>query len=139
MSAHLQWMFIRNNSCFLVKSLGKTLSKEPYNLSNKNTFKSNGLVHTKAVSISSSADGKGIVLGIKRSKGKRKPEKLNMSTTIQSSRGGRHIIKAIKNTTKKRKYRSDLTNVAVRRACALARSQSASAVVKKKRSHRKRN
>jgi len=29
--------------------------------------------------------------------------------------------------------------VAVRRACALARSQSASAVVKKKRSHRKRN
>ena len=27
MSADLQWMLIRNNSCFLVKSLGKTLTK----------------------------------------------------------------------------------------------------------------
>ena len=72
MSASLQWSIIRNNSSFLVKSLGNTFTKvclkyqlliwcgwinvqldciflwqEPNNLTGKNAFKYNGLVNKK--------------------------------------------------------------------------------------------
>ncbi|XP_065068623.1 large ribosomal subunit protein eL28-like [Rhopilema esculentum] len=137
MSADLQWMLIRNNSCFLVKSLGMTLTKEPNNIKKLNCFKGNGLVHSKAVSVEAAADGKGVVLSMKRKQGKNKPVKMIKSTTIK--RGGRHTVKTIKNTLGKSRYRSDLMDAASRRACAIIKSQSTSAVVKKKRSHRKRN
>merc|ERR1712126_65584 len=47
MSAELCWSIIRNNSCFLKKSHGLTLTKEPNNLTGINSFKYNGLVNKK--------------------------------------------------------------------------------------------
>eukprot|EP00794_Sanderia_malayensis_P016112 gene16112-17737_t len=137
MSADLQWMLIKNNSSFLVKSLGKTLTKEPNNVMQVNSFKNNGLVHKKAVDVTEAADGKGVVLSLKTNSAKNKPAKMLKRTTI--GRGGRHTIKTIRNTLNKNYYRSDLSNVAMRRACAIVRSQNTSAVVKKRRSRRKRN
>eukprot|EP00112_Aurelia_sp_Birch-Aquarium-sp1_P016041 Seg36.5 transcript_id=Seg36.5/GoldUCD/mRNA.D3Y31 product="60S ribosomal protein L28" pseudo=true protein_id=Seg36.5/GoldUCD/D3Y31 len=137
MSADLQWMLIRNNSCFLVKSLGKTLTKEPNNVSKVNTFNNSGLVHSKTVSVEPAADGKGVVFALKKRQAKNKPAKMLKATTIQ--RGGRHTIKTIRNTLQKNFYRTNLSDDATRRACAIIKSQSASAVVKKKRSRRKRN
>merc|ERR1712058_33188 len=64
-----------------------------------------------------------------------KPGKAISKTTLQ---GSRHAIKAIKNTLVQGGYRKDLADGAVRRACAIIRSQNTSAV-KKRRSRRKKN
>merc|ERR1712157_676921 len=120
MSAELCWSIIRKNSCFLKKSHGLTLSKEPNNLTGINSFKYNGLVNKKTVGIDAAPSGKGVVLAIRKTKGAR-----------------RHAIKTIQNTLGANGYRKDLTKSAVKKACALLRSQNTS-VVKKNKSRRKK-
>merc|ERR1712133_283807 len=65
MSAELCWSIIRKSSCFLKKSHGLTLSKEPNNLTGINSFKYNGLVNRKTVGVDAAPTGKGVVLAIK--------------------------------------------------------------------------
>uniref|UniRef100_A0A4X2JXG4 Large ribosomal subunit protein eL28 n=1 Tax=Vombatus ursinus TaxID=29139 RepID=A0A4X2JXG4_VOMUR len=62
MSAHLQWMVLRNCSSFLIKRNKQTYSTEPNNLKARNSFRYNGLIHRKTVGIEPAADGKGIVV-----------------------------------------------------------------------------
>merc|ERR1712126_165911 len=95
MSAELCWSIIRKNSCFLKKSHGLTLSKEPNNLTGLNSFKYNGLVNKKAVGVDAAVSGKGVVLAIRKSKGTRNPAKALSKTTLH---GSRHAIKTIQNT-----------------------------------------
>merc|ERR1712180_143381 len=110
MSAELCWSIIRKNSCFLKKSHGLTLTKEPNNLTGLNSFKYNGLVNKKTVG------GEGLVLAIRKTKGGRRPAKSLSKTTVQ---GSRHAIKTIQNTLGANGYRKDLTKAAVKRACAI--------------------
>ncbi|MEQ2203596.1 60S ribosomal protein L28 [Xenoophorus captivus] len=92
MSSHLQWMVIRNCSSFLIKRNGQTYStvstcrtpknrrpiglrvifllQEPNNLKSRNSFRFNGLVHKKTVGVQPAADGKGVVVVLKRRAGK---------------------------------------------------------------------
>ena len=62
-SSDIAWAVIRNNSSFLLKKRGvkKPFSTEPCNLTNRNTQRHNGLVNSKAVDISATADNKGWV------------------------------------------------------------------------------
>merc|ERR1712212_651278 len=133
MSAELCWSIIRKNSCFLKKSHGLTLTKEPNNVCGINSFKYNGLVNKKTVGIESQSSGKGIVLAIRKTKGARSPAKALNKTTLQ---GSRHAIKVIQNTLGSNGYRKDLSKAAVKRACALIRSQNTS-LVKKNKSRRR--
>merc|ERR1711931_178118 len=135
MSAELCWSIIRKNSCFLKKSHGLTLSKEPNNLTGINSFKYNGLVNKKTVGIDAAPTGKGVVMSIRKTKGVRRPAKSLNKTTIQ---GSRHAIKTIQNTLGANGYRKDLTKAAVKKACALIRSQNTT-VVKKNKSRRKKH
>ncbi|XP_057292301.1 60S ribosomal protein L28-like [Hydractinia symbiolongicarpus] len=135
MSAELCWSIVRKNSCYLVKSLGKTLTKEPNNVTKINAFKYNGYVNRKSVGVDAAPGGKGVVLTLKKTKGQNRPLKALSKSTIQ---GSRHAIKTIKNTLAANGYRKDLTDPAIRRACAIIRSQN-TAVVKKRRSRRKKN
>merc|ERR1712002_665636 len=135
MSSELCWSIVRKNSCFLVKSHGLTLTKEPNNLMSKNSFKYNGLVNKKTVGVDAAPSGKGVVLSLRKTKGSNCPAKSLSKTTLQ---GSRHTIKTLQNTLHANGYRKDLTDAAVRRACAIIRSQN-SAVVKKRRSRRKKN
>lgn len=121
MSADLQWAIIRKNSCFLVKSLGTTLTREPNNISAKNSFKANGLVNKHVVGIKG-AD-KGVVLTTK-SKGR--------LTNTTLSRGGRRTIKTIRAATAGSHYRPDLTDSAIRKASAIIRSQKNKNVAKRR-------
>ncbi|XP_061406285.1 large ribosomal subunit protein eL28 [Lethenteron reissneri] len=66
MSAHLQWMIIRNNSSFLIKRNKQTFSTEPNNLKARNSFRYNGLIHKKTVGVEANPSGKGVVLVTKR-------------------------------------------------------------------------
>merc|ERR1712126_366628 len=134
MSAELCWSIIRNNSCFLKKSHGLTLTKEPNNLTGMNSFKFNGLVNKKTVGVEPAPSGNGVVLSIRKTKGGRRPAKALNKTTLQ---GSRHAIKTIQNTLGANGYRKDLTKSAVKKACALLRSQNTS-VVKKNKSRRKK-
>merc|ERR1711899_380418 len=135
MSAELCWSILRKNSSFLVKSHGLTLTKEPNNLTNLNSFKYNGVVNKKTVGVEAAPSGKGVVLSLRKTKGRNCPAKSISKTTLQ---GSRHTIKTIRNTLNANGYRKDLTDAAVKRACALIRSQNTS-VVKKRRSRRKKN
>merc|ERR1712115_287376 len=109
------------SSSFIVKSLGTTLSREPNNISAKNSFKSNGLVNKHVVGVK--AADKGVVLTTK-SKGQL------TSTTL--SRGGRRTIKTIRAATAGSYYRPDLTDSAVRKASAILRSQKNKNVAKRR-------
>ncbi|KAI2593277.1 RPL28 isoform 6 [Pan troglodytes] len=62
MSAHLQWMVVRNCSSFLIKRNKQTYSTEPNNLKARNSFRYNGLIHRKTVGVEPAADGKGVVV-----------------------------------------------------------------------------
>ncbi|XP_036893257.1 60S ribosomal protein L28-like [Sturnira hondurensis] len=73
MSAHLQWMVIRNCSSFLIKRNKQTYSTEPNNLKARNSFRYNGLIHRKTVGVEPAADGKGVVVVMKRRSGERFP------------------------------------------------------------------
>uniref|UniRef100_A0A8D2K095 Large ribosomal subunit protein eL28 n=1 Tax=Theropithecus gelada TaxID=9565 RepID=A0A8D2K095_THEGE len=68
-SAHLQWMVVRNCSSFLIKRNKQTYSTEPNNLKARNSFRYNGLIHRKTVGVEPAADGKGVVVVIKRRSG----------------------------------------------------------------------
>lgn len=135
MSADLVWSIVRKNSCYLVKNQGLTLSKEPGNLTGKNAFKYNGYANQKTVGIDAAADGKGVVVSIRKSKGGNKPAKALAKTTITS--GSRAAVKTIKNILNSASYRQDLVDPAVRRTCAILKAQKAG-VAKKRRSRRKK-
>merc|ERR1712071_364027 len=135
MSADLCWSIVRKNSCFLVKTQGLTLTREPNNLTSINNFKSNGYINKKTVGVDADPSGKGVVLSIRKGKNQNKPNKAVSKTTV---RGSRHSIKAIRDALNKNGYRKDLTDVAIRRASSIIRSQN-TANVKKRRSRRKKN
>merc|ERR1712018_600252 len=115
MSAELCWSIIRKNSCFLKKSHGLILTKEPNNLTARNSFKYNGLVNRKTVGIEAPASGaKGVVIAIRKTKGANKPAKSLSKSRVQ---GSRHAIKVIRNTLNANGYRKDLTSAAVKSKC----------------------
>ncbi|XP_073242040.1 large ribosomal subunit protein eL28-like [Porites lutea] len=137
MSADLQWMILRNNSCFLLRNQGTTFTKEPLNLAGRHSFKHSGLVNKKAIGVTADPNGKGVVLTTKKTKFANKPPKNLTKVTLASD--SRRTVKTIKNLCGKNFYRQDLEDAAVRRACAILRSQRTTTGVQKKRTRRKRN
>merc|ERR1712098_974243 len=107
-STDIAWAVIRDSSSFLLKKRGvkKPFSTEPCNLTNRNTQRHNGLVNTKAVGISATADNKGFVM-----------------TTMKAGAG--RSLQKVKAVMVKGRYRKDLTKAALRRAAAITRSQKA--------------
>ncbi|XP_028928519.1 60S ribosomal protein L28 [Ornithorhynchus anatinus] len=130
MSAYLQWMVVRNCSSFLIKRNKQTYSTEPNNLKARNSFRYNGLIHRKTVGVEPAADGKGIVVVLKRRAGQRKPATSYVRTTI--NKNARATLSSLRHIIRKNKYRKDLRMAALRRASAILRSQKP-VVVKKKR------
>ncbi|MBN3322422.1 RL28 protein, partial [Atractosteus spatula] len=111
MSAHLQWMVIRNCSSFLLKRNGQTYSTEPNNLKSRNSFRFNGLVHRKTVGVEPAADGKGIVVVLKKRAGQRKPATSYEKITV--NKNSRATLSSLRHIIRKNKYRKDLRMVRV--------------------------
>ncbi|KAF5280568.1 hypothetical protein FQR65_LT00319 [Abscondita terminalis] len=122
-SSHLIWGIIRNNNAFLIKkrNISKPFSSEPYNLTNLNAFKYNGLVHRKSVGIVDAADKKGFTVLYKKQSAQFKPGKSIVKRTMKS--GARRALWKLKRLMNANKYRRDLTKAALRRASAILRSQ----------------
>ncbi|CAB1440546.1 unnamed protein product [Pleuronectes platessa] len=130
MSAHLQWMVIRNCSSFLIKRNGQTYSTEPNNLKSRNSFRFNGLVHKKTVGVQPAADGKGVVVVLKKRRGQHKPAGSYEKITI--NKNSRATLNSLRHIIRKNNYRKDLRMAALRRASAILKSQKP-VVVRKKR------
>uniref|UniRef100_A0A9J8BUF2 Large ribosomal subunit protein eL28 n=1 Tax=Cyprinus carpio carpio TaxID=630221 RepID=A0A9J8BUF2_CYPCA len=129
-SPHLQWMVIRNTSSFLIKRNKQTYSTEPNNLKARNAFRFNGLIHRKTVGIEPAADGKGVVVILKKRAGQCKPATSYEKITI--NKNSRTTLASVRNIIRKNKYRKDLRMAALRRVSAILRSQKP-VVVRKKR------
>lgn len=104
--------------------------QEPNNLKARNSFRFNGLIHKKTVGIEPAADGKGVVVVLKKRAGQRKPATSYEKITI--NKNSRATLASVRNIIRKNKYRRDLRMAAVRRVSAILRSQKP-VVVKKKR------
>ncbi|XP_070963230.1 large ribosomal subunit protein eL28-like [Oncorhynchus clarkii lewisi] len=130
MSSHLQWMVIRNCSSFLIKRNGQTYSTEPNNLKSKNSFRFNGLVHRKTVGVQPAADGKGVVVVLKKRAGQRKPATSYEKITI--NKNSRATLSSLRHIIRKSNYRKDLRMAALRRASAILMSQKRVVVVKRR-------
>uniref|UniRef100_A0A336MBE7 Large ribosomal subunit protein eL28 n=1 Tax=Culicoides sonorensis TaxID=179676 RepID=A0A336MBE7_CULSO len=122
-SSHLNWLIVRDNNAFLFKqrNIKKPFSKERNNLTNLSSFRYSGLVHKRTVGIVPAADKKGFTLEYKKGKCYNKPQKAAVSVTFKS--GPRRALRNLKRVLKNNKYRRDLTQVALRRASAIIRSQ----------------
>ncbi|XP_061555401.1 60S ribosomal protein L28 isoform X2 [Phycodurus eques] len=106
MSSHLQWMVIRNCSSFLLKRNGQTYSTEPNNLKARNSFRFNGLVHKKTVGVQPAADGKGVVVVLKKRAGQNKPATSYNKITI--NKNSRATLNSLRHIIRKNNYRKDL-------------------------------
>ncbi|XP_071657265.1 large ribosomal subunit protein eL28 isoform X2 [Patagioenas fasciata] len=109
MSAHLQWMIVRNCSSFLLKRNNQTYSTEPNNLKSRNSFRYNGLIHRKTVGVEPAPDGKGLVVVLKKRAGQRRPAVSHNRIPIR--RDARSALRSIRHLA------------ALRRASAILRSQ----------------
>ncbi|MFV1327000.1 60S ribosomal protein L28, partial [Klebsiella pneumoniae] len=94
-SPHLQWMVIRNSSSFLIKRNKQTYSTEPNNLKARNAFRFNGLIHRKTIGIEPAADGKGVVVVLKKRSGQRKPAASYGKITI--NKNSRATLASVRN------------------------------------------
>ncbi|TRZ06413.1 hypothetical protein HGM15179_020694 [Zosterops borbonicus] len=106
MSAHLQWMVVRNCSSFLLKRNNQTYSTEPNNLKARNSFRYNGLIHRKTVGVEPAPDGKGIVVVLKKRAGQRKPATSYVRVRIR--RDARGSLRSLRHLISKNRYRRDL-------------------------------
>ncbi|KAA0719741.1 60S ribosomal protein L28 [Triplophysa tibetana] len=129
-SSDLQWMVVRNNSSFLIKRNKQTYSTEPNNLKARNSFRFNGLIHRKTVGVEPAADGKGVVITLKKRAGQRKPATTYEKITI--NKNSRATLSSVRNIIRRNKYRKDLRMAALRRTSAILKSQKP-VVVRKKR------
>ncbi|XP_007061191.2 60S ribosomal protein L28 [Chelonia mydas] len=130
MSAHLQWMIVRNSSSFLLKQNKPTYSTEPNNLKARNSFHYNGLIHRKTVGVKLMADGKGIVVVLKKRTVHRKPAKSYEKTAI--NKNAQAMLNSLRHIIHKNNFRKDLCMSALHCASAILQSQKP-VVVKKKR------
>ncbi|KAH0504869.1 60S ribosomal protein L28 [Microtus ochrogaster] len=115
------WSVVRNCSSFLIKRNKQTYSTEPNNLKARNSFRYNGLIHRKTVGVEPAADGKGVVVVMKRRSGQRKPATSYVRTTI--NKNARATLSSIRHMIRKNKYRPNLLMAAIRRTSAILRSQ----------------
>ncbi|XP_062515705.1 large ribosomal subunit protein eL28-like [Corticium candelabrum] len=136
MSRDLQWLVIRKSSSYLLKSKTATFTKEPFNLMGKNSYKYNGLVNKQAIDIRPDPAGKGAIVSVKNRRRHHRPVVSAYSYPLL--RGSRRAIRTLKQQGIVRCYRADLTDAAVRRTCAIYRSQRPTSGVQKRRSRKKR-
>ncbi|KAI1085726.1 60S ribosomal protein L28 [Whalleya microplaca] len=124
-SPDLVWEIVRGNNSYLVKRKeagGVQFSRDPLNLTNKNSRKYAGFVNPKAVGVQGTEKG-GIKVVSKKESAFQKPGKAAIEATSSGGKPTRKIYAAVANQTAKNSYRPDLREAAVARVSAIRRSQ----------------
>merc|ERR1711879_289358 len=133
-TADLNWLITRGTSSFLLKRSRISMSREPNNLKSKHSFRYSGIVNKKTVGVEPCKDGKGVVLITKKKSNQRKPGK--NTVRVEMKRDSRRKIASIRKVLGSQNYRKDLVTPAIRRACAIIRSQRP-VVIKRQRGAKK--
>ncbi|KAI5868036.1 60S ribosomal protein L28 [Durotheca rogersii] len=123
--ADLIWEIVRDNNSYLVKrkeSGGIQFSRDPLNLTNKNSRKYAGFVNNKAIGVQFAEKG-GVKIISKKQSAAHQPAKSSITTTHNGGQTTRKIYKSVANKTAKSGYRPDLREAAVARVSAVRRSQ----------------
>ena len=120
-SSALIWEMVKRNNCYLLKNSGKCFTREPNNLTGRNTFVHSGLAQKQTVGIVADKSGKGVHLVTKKPKSVGRPAKAYNKVSL--TRGNRRAMTTIKKTLKQGKYRPGLCKAALKRASAVLRSQ----------------
>ncbi|KAI5928629.1 60S ribosomal protein L28 [Camillea tinctor] len=124
-SPDLIWEIVRGNNSFLVKRKqagGVQFSRDPLNLTNKDSRKYAGFVNPKAIGVAPAEKG-GVKIISKKESAYQKPAKAITETTFHGGKATKKIYKAVANQTAKNGYRPDLREAAVSRVSAIRRSQ----------------
>jgi len=124
-SPDLLWEVIKGFNSYQVKRRsggGVVFSRDPLNLTNKQTRKHTGLVNPKAIGIIPGEKG-GVTLVTKKGDSSNKPGSELQCSSFSSKNGTRKTYHSIVNSTAKRNYRPDLRQSAVARASAIRHSQ----------------
>lgn len=118
------WALTSKQSSFLVKRSNAILSRDPFNLSGKNTKTASGLANTKAFGISQ--ENGSVVVRTKLAKNANKPAKNVSVVKFNPHKSSRKTALAVANLVKN--YRSDLKPAAVRRVSQYTHSKKQKAV-----------
>ena len=113
----LTWLLVKKNNAFLVKRDGYQFSKDPCNLTNKNTYSASGLANERAIGID--LNEKGNIVMSTKSTGKSRKLKSSLQKT-RLSKFNKKMTKCV--TAQTSAYRSDLRKAALARWSALDRS-----------------
>ncbi|KAI0879552.1 ribosomal L28e family protein [Hypoxylon argillaceum] len=123
-SADLVWEIVRSNNSFLVKrkaSGGIQFSRDPLNLTNKNSRKWAGFVNDKAIGVVPAEKG-GVKVLSKKVEASKQPAKSINETTYSGGKSARKTYVAVANQVAKTGYRADLREAAVARTSAIRHS-----------------
>ncbi|KAL9932869.1 hypothetical protein V8E36_008124 [Tilletia maclaganii] len=120
-SNDLEWLLVRNTSSFVVKqkSLPKSFSREPRNLANIHSFNYSTTTNKKAIGVEATKGG--VVVSSRKSKASPNQVKGAYTFTTIKKGGSRRSAGIVSNLTSKN--RAGLTQLAVARASAVARSE----------------
>lgn len=117
--SQLTWLLVKKNNAFLVNRDGVQFSRDPYNLTNKNTYSASGLANPGAVDVS--VVGKDIIMKTKISSKSRKPKSIGASSRLGLN--PKRVNKCVTSQTLGSAFRADLRKNALARWTALNRSQ----------------
>ena len=118
-SSDLIWQVTRNNSSFLVKRNGLSLTSEPNNPSNINSAKFSGLANSKTADVR--AQGSNFVITMKKTKDQTKPKKSLRIVKIKAA-DPRRVAKTVDSLVSKSFYRPAIGKLAVARVGKLAQA-----------------
>jgi large subunit ribosomal protein L28e len=124
-SSDLIWEIVRNNNSFLAKSPrngGVQFSRDPLNLTSKNSRKHAGFINEKAIGVIPNEKG-GVTVISKKAGTANKPAQTYVKNTHDGSKSSRKTYKVVANQTAKSGYRADLRSAAVERVSAVRQAQ----------------
>mmetsp|Transcript_5748 Transcript_5748/g.9968 ORF Transcript_5748/g.9968 Transcript_5748/m.9968 type:complete len:148 (-) Transcript_5748:231-674(-) len=141
LSSHVVWNIVRRESCFIKKNQGLSLSAEPLNITNLNSYKYSGLAQDRAVGVATVSTKKGDRLQLRSlTKHTNKPTKAVSVTGL--THGRERARKAIHKVTAGTSYRPDLKRAALAKynlaAKAVAAKVNSRGVVPAKKARRGR-
>ncbi|KAH9830458.1 ribosomal L28e/Mak16 [Rhodofomes roseus] len=123
MSNDLQWLLLRKNNAFMVKTVaeGPVFSREPANLTNIHSWKYSGLANSKTIAVTDSEAG--IKITTRKVKATPNAVRPAYSTSIIRSRSGGSRALGVASKVAKRGYRPDLRQATLARVSAVLASQ----------------
>lgn len=122
-SRDLLWVLTNNtnNATFKRKGLRQRFTTDPFNPKGIANYRFSGGIQKKALTVEPHTSGKGVTLVYRKGNQQNKPAKSIVRVPL--TKDSRRTLRTIKRFCNRNYYRTDLKNVALRRASALLRSQ----------------